>query len=162
MNKELLSIISNLENVLSGDPWYGRAVYELLEEVHPAVAYIRPGDTDEDEGHSLADLLYHMLTWAQFTLVAVQGKTEQEVRDIEKLDWRVINPPEHTWEKGLKALKETHRQLLEILHTKDDTLLEQTVPARTYNYRALLNGLIQHNIYHIGQVAYVTKYLASE
>ena len=153
MNNELQSIIRNLENVLSGQPWYGRAVYELLEEVPPAIVYKKPGA----KNHSAADLLYHMLTWAQFTLAAVQGNPEQEMQQLEQLDWRTIDPATHTWEKGLTALKDTHRQLMELLHTKDDTLLRETVPVRSFNYRFLLNGLIQHNIYHAGQIAYLSK-----
>lgn len=157
MNREIQTIIQSLQDTLTGEPWYGAAVYTLLEEAQQADIYKKPGANP----HSLADLLYHMLTWTQFALAAVQGKPEKEVRDFGKLDWRAINPAEHTWQKGLTAYKEANRQLLALLPTKDDTLLEQTVPARTYNFRVLLNGLIQHNIYHIGQVAYVTKCLVS-
>jgi len=33
MNKETQSIIKNFETTLSGQPWFGRAVYELLDEI---------------------------------------------------------------------------------------------------------------------------------
>jgi hypothetical protein len=33
------------------------------------------------------------------------------------------------------------------------------VPTRSFNYRFMLNGLLQHNIYHLGQIAYVKKQL---
>jgi uncharacterized damage-inducible protein DinB len=153
MNTEIKSIIRNLQDTLSGEPWYGRAVYTLLEEAKPGDVYKKPGDNS----HSMADLLYHMLTWAQFTLAAVQELPEKEVRYFEQFDWRAIDSAAHTWEKGLSDLRATHRQLIEILHTKDDAFLERIAPARKYNYRYLLNGLIQHNIYHIGQIAYVEK-----
>lgn len=153
MNKELQTIIANLENVLDGEPWYGRPVYELLGEANPSLAHAKPSGNN----HSLADLLYHMLTWTQFTLAAAQEKPAEEVRAFEDLDWRYVHHLEHTWEKGLQEFKETNRQLIALLKTKDDSLLDKTVPARKYNYRYLLNGLIQHDIYHIGQVAYRTK-----
>lgn len=34
MNKEIQSIIRNLENTLDGEPWFGRPVYAILREVH--------------------------------------------------------------------------------------------------------------------------------
>jgi len=33
MNKETQSIIRRIENVNSGEPWFGRAVFVILEEV---------------------------------------------------------------------------------------------------------------------------------
>ncbi|MBS1566467.1 MAG: hypothetical protein JST39_18935, partial [Bacteroidetes bacterium] len=73
MNTEIKTIIANLKEVLNGAPWYGRAVYELLDEVNPSLVHAKPANNQ----HSLADLLYHMLTWANFTLAAVQEKTEE-------------------------------------------------------------------------------------
>lgn len=155
MNTEIQSIIRSLQDTLSGEPWYGKAVYTLLGEANPDDVYKKPGD----KSHSMADLLYHMLNWAQFTLESVRGNPDREPEYFEKeeADWRAIHPAEHGWETGIAALKATHRLLVDELHTKEDAFLEQIVKGRKYNYRYLLNGLIQHNIYHIGQVAYVEK-----
>jgi hypothetical protein len=58
-------------------------------------------------------------------------------------------------------LKATHNKIIDLLkHKKDDNFLGDIVPLRKYNFRFLLNGLIQHNIYHLGQVAYLKKMLA--
>ncbi len=35
MNKEIQSIIRRIENVNSGEPWFGRAIYSILEETDP-------------------------------------------------------------------------------------------------------------------------------
>ena len=155
MNKEIQGIVTHLQEVLEGEPWYGRPVYALLGEVNPSLAHARTANNQ----HSLADLLYHMLTWTEFTLAAVQGKSEAEMRAFDSLDWREVHHLDHTWDKGIDAFKEANRQLIELLKTKDDSLLDKTVPARKYNYRHLLNGLVQHHIYHIGQVAYRVKEL---
>ena len=154
MNKELQSIISNLERVNTGTPWYGRPVYDILDEIDPAIVYKRP-----NKQHSLAELLYHMITWADFTLNRVKRDKEKDMAAFEKLDWRKIDPKVHTWEKGLKEFKEIHKEIVELLNQEDDTLLKEVVDYRNYNFRFLLNGLIQHNIYHLGQVAYVKKLL---
>lgn len=154
MNKELQSIIHNLERVNSGTPWFGRPVYEILDEIDPAIVYKKP-----NKQHSLADLLYHMITWADFSLHRIKGDKEKDMAAFEKLDWRKIDPKVHTWEKGLKEFKRIHIEIVELLNQKDDSFLKEVVDYRNYNFRFLLNGLIQHNIYHLGQVAYVKKLL---
>jgi hypothetical protein len=35
------------------------------------------------------------------------------------------------------------------------------VDERKYNFRKLLHGLIQHDIYHLGQIAYIKKIASS-
>ncbi|HMU45585.1 MAG TPA: DinB family protein [Chitinophagaceae bacterium] len=152
MSKEIQSIVKTFQNTLSGQPWFGRAVYELLSEVNPADVFEKTGD----KGHSLIELLYHMITWAEFTLSRLE-KQEKNAADFESLDWRKINPSVHSWEKGIKEFKDIHQKIIAILETKNDDFLKEMVDDRKYNYRFLLNGLIQHNIYHLGQIAYINK-----
>ena len=156
MTKELESIIRNLENTLDGTPWYGRPVYALLRQVDPSIAYKKPSPNS----HSLADLLYHMLTWAEFTLKRIEKDNSQDLETFEKVDWREIDPAVHDWDEGLAALIATHQQIIAHLQTKDEFFLSETVDYRQYNFRFLLNGLIQHNIYHAGQIAYAIKLLS--
>ena len=156
MNKEIQSIIRNLENTLDGDPWYGRPVYALLREVDSSIAYKKP----TPGSHSLIDLLYHMLTWAEFTLKRIEKDDINDLVAFEKLDWREIDPKLHDWDEGLAAFIAVHQQIIALLHTKKDTFLDEIVDYRQYDFRYLLNGLIQHNIYHLGQVAYLKKLLA--
>lgn len=153
MNKEIQSIIRNLQNTLDGDPWYGRPVYAILREVDSSVAYHKPTPGP----HSLIDLLYHMLTWAEFTLKRIEKNRIDDLDAFEKLDWREIDPLIHDWDEGLAAFIATNQQIIALLHSKEDSFLNETVDYRDYNFRYLLNGIIQHNIYHIGQVAYVKK-----
>lgn len=155
MNKEVQSITRNFENTLSGTPWFGRAVFEILGEIDESKASIKPNNAE----HSLLDLLYHMITWAEFTLDRIQKDTGKNVKYFEDLDWRQIDPKKHSWKKGVVELKRIHEEIVSILKQKDDEFLKEPVNHREYNYRFLLNGLIQHNIYHLGQIAYVNKLL---
>jgi uncharacterized damage-inducible protein DinB len=155
MNKEIQSIIRNLENTLDGDPWYGRPVYAILREVESSIAYKKP----TIDSHSLIELLYHMLTWAEFTLKRIEKEDIDDLAAFEKLDWREIDPQIHDWDEGLAAFIATNQQIIALLHTKDDTFLNETVDYRQYDFRYLLNGIIQHNIYHMGQIAYLKKLL---
>lgn len=155
MNKEIQSIIRNLENTLEGTPWYGRPGYVLLEEIDAKIVYTKPNK----HSHSLIDLLYHMITWAEFTLKRLEEAKEPDMVAFEELDWRMIDPKTHTWKKGLASFKSTHKKIIQLLKKKDDAFLKGIADYRKYNFRFLLNGLIQHNIYHIGQIAYLKKLL---
>ncbi len=155
LNNELQTIISNLQNVLEGHPWYGRSVDEILQEVDETKVYTHPNNNS----HSLIDLLYHMLTWAEFTQKRIEKEAIENMAALEATDWRVIDPSIHTWQKGMAALKASHQTIITLLQSKEDTFLEEKVDYRKYHFRFLLNGLIQHNIYHLGQIAYVSKLL---
>ena len=156
MNKETQSIIKILENTLSGPPWFGRAVYEILKEVDETKVFTKPYETE----HSLIELLYHMITWAEFCLKELQNAPVNELKEVENNDWRGIDAHKHSWQNGLAELKKIHKQIIAILEKKNDDFLSEIVAERKFNYRFMLNGLIQHNIYHLGQVAYVKKLLS--
>jgi hypothetical protein len=39
----------------------------------------------------------------------------------------------------------------------DDIKLKQTVPGRPYNFYFLFHGIVQHSLYHAGQIAILKK-----
>lgn len=153
-NKEVQSIIANLERVLTGQPWYGEAVMPMLQKIHPAVVYI-----NSKSSHAAIEIVYHMITWAEFTLSRVQKKQNYDLQTAEQMDWRIIDPKIQTWAKALGEFEQLHKQLIAELQTKDDAFLNETVDYRDYNFRFLLNGLIQHDIYHLGQIAFLKNLL---
>lgn len=157
MNKEIISVILSFETILSGQPWFGRSVYEILDETDGSKAFIKPNDTE----HSLAELLWHMNTWADFTWKRIQKDDSYDLTTAEQLDWRTLDPKLHSWKKGVKEFKSLHASIIKELKEKEYGFLDEKVDYRNYNFRFLLNGLIQHTIYHLGQIAYLGKMLAA-
>lgn len=155
MKKEVQSIIHRMENVSNGQPWFGRSVYSILNEVKSRKAGIKPNGTE----HSMLELLWHMNTWAGFTLKRLEKYKEKDLAAFEQLDWRNLDPKRHTWKKGLAEFKKIQKKIISMLKKKNDTFLEEIVDHRRYNFRFLLNGIIEHNIYHLGQIAYLQKML---
>ncbi|MEO6315762.1 MAG: DinB family protein [Chitinophagaceae bacterium] len=156
MKSEINSILSSLQRTSTGHPWYGRAVYEIIKESSSDRQYIRP----TSNSHSLAELLYHMVTWAEFVQKRIEKEPIKDMAAFDALDWRPIDPDLHDMEKGLMALQAAHNNIIALLQEKDDSFLEEKCDYRDYNFDYLLNGLIQHNIYHLGQIAYLHKLLA--
>ena len=154
MHNETEAIAADLQTVLSGQPWYGKSFSDLLNEVAEEKFYRKPNDAS----HSVADLLYHMITWAEFTKYRLEKK-RQDMNEVEAMDWREIDPAVHTKEQGIAQFSACVHAIIELLKGRDDKMLEEKVDYREYNFRYLLNGLIQHTVYHLGQVAYVNKLL---
>lgn len=152
MGTEIEAIILSLQDVLSGEPWYGKSFSALTHEISGEKIYRKPNESS----HSMADLLYHMITWARFTQYRLEKK-QQDMKEVEAMDWREINPAEHTWEKGTAQFTESINAIVALLKNADEKLLDEKVDYRQYDFRCLLNGIIQHTIYHVGQIAYVNK-----
>jgi uncharacterized damage-inducible protein DinB len=152
MNKEIKTIIKRIEEVNTGEPWFGRAVYTILDETDTNNVNINPNG-----GHSINELLYHMITWADFTLRRINKDKDHDLAASEELDWRTIDPAVHTWKKGLREFKNLHTNIIGLLKQKEDSFLDEKVDYRKYNFRFLLNGMIEHTIYHLGQIAYLDK-----
>ncbi len=128
----------------------------MLDEVDEKKAFNKPNTLE----HSLIELLYHMITWADFTLKRIEKDKINDLAAAEELDWRTINLKVHTWKKGLAEFKAIHKKIIALLKKKDDSFLQENVDYRKYDFQFLLNGLIQHSIYHLGQVACLNKMLS--
>ena len=155
MNKEIKILISRLENTNTGEPWFGRAAYQIFEEADEKKVFIKPGGTE----HSMIELLYHMITWADFTLKRIEKDSVQDPAVSEKMDWPHIDHRMHTWKKGITEFKSIQKKIIIRLKKKEDSFLQETVDYRKYNFHFLINGMIEHNIYHLGQIAYLHKML---
>lgn len=156
-NTEISAIILRIENCNNAEPWFGRSIYALLGDIRPEKAFEQITISSENPGHSAADLLWHMITWAEFTLHRIQQIKMPDLAAAEADDWREIDPAVHTWKKGMATFKKLHQQIILELKKKDDHFLNEKVDYRKYNFRYLINGLIEHNIYHAGQIAYINK-----
>lgn len=155
MNQEITLLIHQLNETFEGDPWFGRSVNAILNEVTEDIAFEKPAGQ-----HSIVELVWHMITWKEFTINCLQPEQEKSLKDFEENDWRVLDHSDKSlFKNGIKKFQEAHKKLLEILNLQQDSLLEKNVPGRNYNFRKLLYGIVQHDIYHLGQVAYIKKIL---
>ena len=153
MRKEMMVLIDQLIDAYEGDPWFGRPGKQLLAEVDTKTAFIKLNNQ-----HSIVELVWHMITWREFTINCLQHSSEFELKFFEALDWREIDHSNQAlWPEALDKLDETQNKLVSLLQEQEDALLEQNVTERSYNYRKLITGIVQHDIYHLGQIAFITK-----
>ena len=158
MNTEIVQITQQLQDVYDGDPWFGRSIKSLLKDANPDNSFEKPNDQ-----HSILDLLWHMITWREFTINSLRNNDKKSLQYFEDNDWRKLDHNDRSLlEKGLQRLGETQSELIEALQYQHDSRLNEIVPGKKYNFRNLLYGIIHHDIYHIGQIAFVIKLLQNK
>ena len=147
-----------LQNVLSGDPWYGSSVYSIIENVSFEAAFEKPPGA----AHNIAEIVLHMLAWTEEVMDRMNGLTAQLPSSG---DWPETGPPdEQKWHNYVNDLKLVNVNLLGLIAGVEDTQWNEpykdernSEPGAGVNYEALINGLIQHHIYHSGQIALLTR-----
>ena len=155
MNTEILQIAEQLKDCYDGSPWFGKSVKSLLEEVDQSIVFERPNNQ-----HSVLELLWHMILWREFTINRLRRDNSIALQYFDENDWGQFNHNDTSlWKKGLKRIEETQAELIEVLQQQKDDILLEIVPGKEYNYRQLIYGIIHHDIYHIGQIAYLNKML---
>jgi len=155
MNREILLIAEQLKDAYEGEPWFGRNIKEIMNEIDEAIVFEKPNGQ-----HSILELLWHMITWKEFTLTRLQNDNQKSLRYFEENDWRELDHSNKTlWQQGLQQFKKLHNELIETIQRQKDELLPQQVGGRKYDFRKLLYGIVQHDIYHLGQIAYIKKML---
>ena len=144
-----------MEDAYEGEPWFGRSIGELLSEIDESIAFEKPGGQ-----HSIIELIWHMATWKEFTISRLKEREDKTLHHFESEDWRELDHSDRSLlQKGKNEFERLHNELLSLLKHQEDDILTQKVKERNYDFRKLLNGIIQHDIYHIGQIAYVKKLL---
>jgi uncharacterized damage-inducible protein DinB len=155
MKQEIEQYINQLKETWEGDPWFGRAGKQLLGEVDEGIAF-----TKLNGQHSILELVWHMYTWKAFAVNRLQANATEDLNYFESQDWRELDHSNTAlWQEGLQKLEEAQTELLAVLQQLDDAALEQNVRERDYNNRKLIAGVIQHDIYHLGQIAFIVKAL---
>lgn len=154
MQNKVISFNEKLKKVYGGNPWYGDSVKSVLKNIDPRTAFTKAsGNT-----HTIAELVSHIIGWREFALARLKG--DKNFRMIQKtsFDWRKKEKDEETaWKTLLSALEKNQKEILAILKRSDDDLLSLPVHRRKYNMEFLIEGFIQHDLYHLGQISLLKK-----
>lgn len=144
-----------LKSTTEGPAWHGPATLEVLEDISPEQAMLRP----IENAHSIWELLLHMNAWQRYTLRALYGKEVGDPQDMaEAEDW----PPVETttreaWELLVRDFHTVNVGIRSLLDGMSDDSLDETVPGRDFAMKVLVHGTAQHNLYHVGQIALLKK-----
>jgi uncharacterized damage-inducible protein DinB len=151
---ETARLADQIRRAFEGDAWHGDSVLELLAGVNAATAAGRP----IKNAHSIWELVLHIAAWDDAVLrrtggVAVTLSDEQNfpvVKDTSEASWR----------KALEYVKHTHNELVKVVAAFPDSRLREQVPGKSqayHNFFYMFSGVVQHELYHAGQIALLKK-----
>ncbi len=155
MKKEINYYISEMESIYNGEPWYGKPLMAVVKEADPVKVFKKtnPGT------HSAYEILHHLYAWRDLLVQRLNGDSNASIAVNSKEDWQPL-PSEQTattWNALIKKLEQTEEALVTALSKWDDSALDKNFAGSASPLRTFLNGQIQHDIYHIGQIALALK-----
>jgi len=154
--KETERIVDQLKRASEGDAWHGPSVIHLLEGITAQHAAARPIKS----AHSIWEIVLHIAAWERAGLRRLQGDRAQLPADE---DWPpVVATDEAAWEQTRKALKQGNDELRKAISLIDDSRLDQPIVPGMSTVYVTLHGVIQHDLYHAGQIAILKKALSED
>lgn len=154
MQNKIKELKKKFETVYEGSPWYGDSIKSLLKKISAKTALTK----SNKNSHSIAELVSHMISWREFLLKRLQGDKEFDVDQENSFQWSRIDSNEKTaWKSLLKELDKNQRKILGKLEKLDDDFLTTPVSKRKYKMNYLIEGVIQHDLYHAGQILLLAK-----
>ena len=151
MKDELDRIKRQLEKAWDKQPWYGTSIMGILKDVNTSIVHKKIGP------HSIIILLLHMAMWRRYVTRKLVGDDEFKV--TEELNFREPPATPESWTKALREFEESQKALSAAIGNFSPERLHEVVPAASHKYTwyTLLHGIIQHDVYHLGQIALLNK-----
>ncbi len=148
MGTRLEQILNEFQTVFSGQPWYGKSIQESLQLINlDNINNVAPNQ------HRVGQILDHMLAWRVFAIEQLQGNKAYKIEINSDKDWTPNRKYDHADLQFLKqSFIQTQQKILTLLEGIDDKKLDEKVPGQSYSFAKLLTGIIQHDIYHLGQI----------
>jgi uncharacterized damage-inducible protein DinB len=144
-------LADQLQRAYEGEAWHGPSLREVLNGVNAGMASAKP----VPEAHSIWELVMHIGAWIN---AARRGLGGSAVELSPQQDWPAIDAgSDAAWSQTLDALEQEQNQLRDAIRALNESSLKARVPGRNHSVRFMLEGVIQHNLYHAGQIALLKK-----
>jgi uncharacterized damage-inducible protein DinB len=150
---ELERITDQLKRAFEGNAWHGPSVMEVLKGVTAQQASSRVFPA----AHTIWELALHIGAWERACLSRLQGE-RAELTDAE--DWPpVADTSDDAWQQLKMTLQQGNRQLTNAVEAIDERRLDEAILPGMPSVYITVQGVVQHDLYHAGQIAILKKAL---
>lgn len=149
--KETEFIADQLKRSFEGEAWHGPSLMEALSGVTADTAAARP----LPKAHTIWELVLHVANWNEVFVHRMDGKTMQLAPEQDFP--AVTDTSAAAWKAALEKLRASHQALEQAAAHADSAFLERRVPGKDYNFRFMFHGMVQHEVYHAGQMSLLKK-----
>lgn len=148
---EVERIVDQLKRAFEGEAWHGPSVLEIIGGISSQEAAARP----LNGVHSIWEIVLHIEAWERAILRRLWGDRAQLPTEE---DWpSVAATSDAAWEQTRQALKQGHRDLRDAIERLDESRLDQPIIEGMSSVYVTLHGIVQHDLYHAGQIAILKK-----
>jgi uncharacterized damage-inducible protein DinB len=148
---EAARILDQLRRSWDGDAWHGTPLAKMVADVDATTAHARPISA----AHTIIEIVMHLAFWKDAVRRRLAGET---VVVTEENQWPVaVGSPEQAWRQARGLLESWHCDLDAAVARLSDADLDRPLPGSNQTYYILLHGVIQHDLYHAGQIAILRK-----
>jgi len=152
---EIERILDQLKRAYEGNAWHGPSVREALEGITAEQATKRPLAS----AHSIWELAHHIAVWENAVRRRLEGDRAQ-IALASPEDWPPVDDQtEAAWEQAKAALDRGHRELCDTISRVPDSRLDEPILEGMSTVYVTLHGIIQHDLYHAGQIAILKRAL---
>jgi uncharacterized damage-inducible protein DinB len=151
--REVDRIIDQLKRSVDGGAWHGPALLELLEGVTATQAAARP----PSGAHTIWEIVHHCTVWMGQISLRLHGNTEKDLPPDKDWPPHPSSVDDQSWQATISRLRKAHQALAEEISGIADTRMDQPILEGFSSVYATLHGVIQHNLYHAGQIAVIKK-----
>jgi uncharacterized damage-inducible protein DinB len=145
---EQLELIFFGKQEWKGHAWHGPSVMNTLSGITP-----EQSQNKLPHSHSIVELVMHMTAWRKFVTEKLLGNDSYHVSD------EMNFPVPTSWSEALNDLQQSQTKLVTAIKNFPDSKLSDLLSGSKYKYqfRTMLQGIIHHDLYHIGQIALLKK-----
>jgi uncharacterized damage-inducible protein DinB len=151
---EAARIADQLRRAFDGEAWHGDSLLEILDVVTVA----RAAAHSIKNAHSIWELVLHIAAWDGAVLRRLSG-VAVTLSDAQNFP-PVTDARESAWRAALAEVRRVHEELVAAVAALPDSRLDEMVPGKEdahYTFYYMLQGVVQHELYHAGQIALLKK-----
>ncbi len=138
------SVLKQLDDFNNGNSWVTDKLGKNVFSNSPSVAFKRV----DNYSHSVAEQLAHIIAWRNFAVQKLKGDDDFDIEDNSLADW----PKPSEWNALSRQYESCHQELIAAIKNFPAEQLDSKVPGRRYSYLYLINGIVEHDYYHFGQI----------
>ena len=147
-------ILKQYNDVMDGPAaWHGDPIWEILSGISPEQAASQP----VPGAHSIWEIVMHMIFWEEVVIDRFSGKRAGLIE--ERNFPPVPEITEANWKSTLEEFRKSNRRFRELLTNFAPERLDEKSAAGKRSYYEEAHGIIEHGVYHAGQIALLKKAL---
>lgn len=154
--REVERIEDQLRRAYEGEAWHGPSVKEALEGVTAQKAAARP----PGGSHSIWEIVSHIATGEEIVRQRLAGRMAGVTTEE---DWwpPVKQESDKDWDALLERLESANRELRSAVLSLEDERLDEPIHEGMSSIYITLHGVVQHDLYHAGQIMILKKLVST-